>query len=276
MHTYRLRDCALSLCEQDKLSMFQFFRSRKAESRLPQIEASVPEGQRVYAVGDIHGRSDLLIALIEAIEIDNRESGVAETTVVLLGDLVDRGPDSMNVLALAREWQKFRTVRILAGNHEEMFLRSFDSVDMMRHFLRHGGKETLLSYGLDKREYSRSDLEELQESMIRLVPQADIDFIAGFENVVTIGDYVFVHAGVEPGRPLDEQDVSKLRWIREPFLSGWDWPHPVTVVHGHTPEGPTALAHRIGVDSGVFDSGRLSAVELRDGRLRFISTREEL
>lgn len=271
MHTYRLRDCALSLCEQDKLSMFQFFRSRKAEPRLPQIEASVPEGQRVYAVGDIHGRSDLLIALIEAIEIDNRESGVAETTVVLLGDLVDRGPDSMNVLALAREWQKFRTVRILAGNHEEMFLRSFDSVDMMRHFLRHGGKETLLSYGLDKREYSRSDLEELQEAMIRLVPQSDIDFIAGFENVVTIGDYVFVHAGVEPGRPLDEQDVSKLRWIREPFLSHRE-PHDAVVVHGHTiTQAPEDQGNRIGIDTGAYCHGRLTALVLEGSDRRYIN-----
>jgi len=251
--------------------MFQFFRSKKAEPELPRIEASVPAGERVYAVGDIHGRSDLFIALIEAIEIDNREKGPATTTVVLLGDLVDRGPDSVNVLALAREWQKFRNVRILAGNHEEMFLRSFDNVDMMRHFLRHGGRETLLSYGVDKREYSRASIEELQELMAKLVPQADLDFIAGFENIITIGDYIFVHAGIEPGLPLEEQSISKLRWIREPFLSHRE-AHDGVIVHGHTiSEAPEDQGNRIGVDTGAYCSGRLTAIVLEGDSRRYMT-----
>lgn len=251
--------------------MFEFFRSKKAEPELPQIAASVPEGQRVYAVGDVHGRSDLFIALIEAIELDNRDCGTARTTVVLLGDLVDRGPDSMNVLALAREWQKFRDVRILAGNHEEMFLRSFKDIDMLRHFLRHGGRETLLSYGLDKRDYTRASIEELQVRMDQLVPQADRDFIAGFENLITIGDYVFVHAGVEPGVPLAEQQVAKLRWIREPFLSHME-PHEGVVIHGHTiSDAPVDQGNRIGIDTGAYSSGRLTAVVLEGTSRRYIA-----
>ena len=90
----------------------------------------------------------------------------------------------MNVLALAREWQKFREVRILAGNHEEMFLRSFEDPDLLRHFLRHGGRETLLSYGFNKRQFTMASLEEITEIMAKLVPQADRDFIAGFENII--------------------------------------------------------------------------------------------
>lgn len=251
--------------------MFQFFRSKKAEPELPQIKASVPEGQRVYAIGDIHGRSDLFIALIEAIEVDNRDSGPAETTVVLLGDLVDRGPDSVNVLALAREWQNFRNVRILAGNHEEMFLRSFDNPDMLRHFLRHGGRETLLSYGMDKSAYSRASIEELQELMAELVPQNDLDFIAGFENLIRIGDYVFVHAGIEPGLALEEQSVSKLRWIREPFLSHRE-AHDGVIVHGHTiSELPQDEGNRIGIDTGAYASGRLTALVLEGESRRYVT-----
>lgn len=255
--------------------MFEFFRFKKAQPKPPRIRASVPEGQRVYAVGDVHGRSDLFIALIEAIELDNREREPAEVTVVLLGDLVDRGPDSANVLALAREWQKFRNVRILAGNHEEMFLRSFTDLDMLRHFLRHGGRDTLLSYGMDKRAYSRASIEEVQAMMKQLVPQADLDFIAGFENLITIGDYVFVHAGIEPGVPLEEQQVAKLRWIREPFLSARD-PHEGVVVHGHTiTQQPVDQGNRIGIDTGAYTSGRLTSLVLEGESRRYISAIDE-
>lgn len=251
--------------------MLHFFRPKKAQPKLPHIEASVPAGERVYAVGDIHGRADLFIALIEAVEVDNRECGPAETTVILLGDLVDRGPDSVNVLALAREWQRFRKVHILAGNHEEMFLRGFESEDMLRHFLRHGGRETLMSYGMDARAYSRATIDEVQAIMRTLVPQQDIDFIAQFENVVTIGDYIFVHAGIEPGIPLTEQHVSKLRWIREPFLSHRE-PHDGVIVHGHTiTEEPEDQGNRIGIDTGAYASGRLTTLVLEGSSRRYIT-----
>lgn len=251
--------------------MFEFFRSRKAEPERPPIEACVPEGERVYAVGDIHGRSDLFIALIEAIELDTRDSEPARTTVILLGDLIDRGPDSVNVVSLAREWQKFRHVRILAGNHEEMFLRSFDDAELLRHFLRHGGRETLISYGLDKRVYTKAKLEELQAIMIDLVPQADREFIANFENIIRIGEYVFVHAGIEPDLPLSEQNETKLRWIREPFLSHRE-PHDGVVVHGHTiTQQPVDQGNRIGIDTGAYSSGRLTALVLEGRSRRYIT-----
>lgn len=242
--------------------MFDFFRFRRADAHPTPRVASVPAGERVYAIGDVHGRCDLFIALIEAIELDNRERGHAETTIVLLGDLVDRGPDSMNVIALAREWQRFRNVRILAGNHEEMFLRGLTDTETLRHFLRHGGRETLLSYGLEKKALLRSSVAEIQAMMIDLVPQRDLDFIAGFENLVTIGDYVFVHAGIEPGVALGDQKSAKLRWIREPFLSHRD-PHEAVVIHGHTisPE-PEDQGNRIGIDTGAYASGRLTALVL--------------
>ncbi|MWV27275.1 metallophosphoesterase family protein [Aurantiacibacter rhizosphaerae] len=255
--------------------MFEFFRSKKREPELPAIAAHVPDGQRVYAVGDIHGRSDLLIALIEAIEIDNRDNPAAVTTVILLGDLIDRGPDSVNVLALAREWRKFRDVRILAGNHEEMFLRSFDDVDLLRHFLRHGGRETLMSYGLPKRLFTASSLEEIMEAMEKVVPQSDRDFIASFENIVSIGDYIFVHAGIEPGLPLAEQSEAKLRWIREPFLSYRD-AHEGVVIHGHTiTDAPVDQGNRIGIDTGAYASGRLTTLVLEGENRRYITALDD-
>ncbi|MEL1249407.1 metallophosphoesterase family protein [Aurantiacibacter gilvus] len=251
--------------------MLNFFRSRKRASERHQIAAAIPDGERVYAVGDIHGRSDLFIALIEAIEHDNRDRGPAQTTVILLGDLVDRGPDSVNVIALAREWQKFRKVRILAGNHEEMFLKSMTNIETLRHFLRHGGRETLLSYGVDKRQYSKAPIEDVQQLMIDKVPRADIDFISRFEDMIAIGDYLFVHAGIEPGVPLADQQPARLRWIREPFLSHTE-PYGMVVIHGHTiTDTPTDQGNRIGIDTGAYASGQLTALVLEGEARRYIT-----
>ena len=133
--------------------------------------ATLPAGQRVYAIGDIHGRLDLFEELIGQIERDDARRGTAcETTVILLGDLVDRGPDSAGVIQTARAWARVRPVRLLAGNHEEMFLKSFTSLEVLRHFLRFGGKDTLLSYPLDRATYQDLTLEALQERLPQIVP----------------------------------------------------------------------------------------------------------
>ena len=238
--------------------------------------AAVPPGQRVYAVGDIHGRRDLFAALVEAIEADDAAAGPAETTVVLLGDLVDRGADSAGVVALARQWQARRRVRILGGNHEEMFLRSFDELDMLRHFLRHGGRDTALSYGIDRGAFLAAELDEAQQLLRDHVPAEDIAFLSGFEDMVTIGDYLFVHAGIDPRVPLDAQRRQDLRWIREPFLSHTESHGPV-VVHGHTiSDEPEDRGNRIGIDTGAFMSGRLTALVLEGTSRRYIAAVENL
>lgn len=253
--------------------MFQALKqmfARGVDTRAP----AIPPGQRVYAVGDIHGRRDLFEALVEAIEADDAAAGPAETTVVLLGDLVDRGSDSAGVIALARQWQGRRRVRILGGNHEEMFLRSFDEVEMFRHFLRHGGRDTALSYGIDRVAFMAAELEEAQQLMRAHVPAEDIAFLEGFEDMVTIGDYLFVHAGIDPRVPLDAQRRQDLRWIREPFLSHPDSHGPV-VVHGHTiSEAPEDRGNRIGIDTGAFMSGRLTALVLEGTTRRYIEAYE--
>jgi serine/threonine protein phosphatase 1 len=236
--------------------------------------AAIPPGQRVYAVGDIHGRRDLLEVLVAAIDADDAAAPPAETTVILLGDLVDRGADSAGVIALARAWQQRRRVRILAGNHEEMFLRSFTSLETFRHFLRHGGRETVLSYGVDRAAFAQADMEEAQEMMRAAVPAENIAFLKGFEDMIAIGDYLFVHAGIDPRVPIEEQKVHDLRWIREPFLSHAE-PYGQVVVHGHTiSEAPEDCGNRIGIDTGAFMTGRLTALVLEGTQRRYIEAVE--
>ena len=251
--------------------MFEFFKSIWPKGNSAASGARMPDGQRAYAIGDIHGRLDLFGPLIAAIEADDAEAAPARTTMILLGDLVDRGSDSAGVLARARQWQEQREVRILAGNHEEMFLKSFTSIDILRHFLRHGGRETLLSFGVDKAAYNSATIEDVQALMNVHVPAAERAFIEGFEDMIAIGDYLFVHAGVDPELPIDEQKPSDLRWIREPFLSH-DVSHGPMIVHGHTiAEHPVETPSRIGIDTGAYATGRLTALVLEGTERRFIA-----
>ena len=223
---------------------------------------AIPAGERVYAVGDIHGRSDLFEALIDAIERDDAASQKAKSTVILLGDLVDRGPASAAVADRALHWRNQRRVRIIAGNHEEMFLESLRDADVLEQFLRYGGRETLLSYGIEAGPTHRIDWPALQALMERAIPSAHLAFMRGLEDWIAIGDYAFVHAGIRPGIALADQSPLELRWIREPFLSHPD-AHSHVIVHGHTIVDEVEFrGNRIGIDTGAFRSGRLTALVL--------------
>jgi len=198
-----------------------------------------------------------------AIEADDAACRPARTTIILLGDLIDRGPDSAGVIAAARTWSQRRDVRILLGNHEEMLLRALDDDGVMRYFLRWGGRETILSYLAEPDEYHRADLAGVRALAQASIPNEDLDFIRSFEDSIAFGDYLFVHAGVNPAVPLDAQAVSDLRWIREPFLSHRD-SFGAVVVHGHTIADKPQLRHnRIGLDTGAYRSGRLTALGLQ-------------
>lgn len=250
----------------------QIFRSRPRVPHRP--PPAVPAGTRWYAVGDVHGRLDLFEALIDAIEHDDAHSAPAQSTVVLLGDLVDRGPDSAGVVARARAWQATRPVRLLAGNHEEMFLYALEDVAVLRHFLRHGGRQTALSYGIPRHVYDGATMEELQVLLAEALPDEDRRFLLAAKNYLVAGDYLFVHAGIEPGVPLDRQEERHLRWIREPFL---DYPehHDHFVVHGHTiTEGIDARPNRIGIDTGAYRFGCLTALVLEGTERRLIQAVE--
>ncbi|GAB4354138.1 MAG: metallophosphoesterase family protein [Kiloniellaceae bacterium] len=239
-------------------------------------------GRAVFAIGDVHAHADHLWALHEqiagiiALELaEAQEAG--RVSVVWLGDYVDRGwqpLQALDLVAAGLGLPGVEEVRLI-GNHEVYLIEAATGEDLslprLLNWWRFGGEETLKTLAPDARI---EDPAELAAALADSLGAERLGFLQGLVLQHRIGDYVFVHAGLNPEAPLEGQTERDLLWIREPFLSGHGWPHPVTVVHGHTPEGPTALAHRIGVDSGVFASGRLSAVELRGERLRFISTRE--
>ena len=237
------------------------FRSR---SRLETARDSLPDGARAYAVGDVHGRLDLLDALLARIDADDAGRGPADTTLIFLGDLVDRGPDSAGVVERLLLLSKSgRSARFLRGNHEEVFLDALDGDEKaLRLFSRIGGRETAISYGMDPAEYDALDHEELGGALRRVVPPAHRRFLAGMEDAITMGDYLFVHAGVDPGRDLAEQDPHDLRWIRSTFLR-----HGLRlgkrVVHGHSIAPEVEMLHnRIGIDTGAYRSGKLTALGL--------------
>ncbi len=256
--------------------MIEYFKTKLTSSKEKADLPKVPKGERVYAIGDVHGRADLLIALAEAIdeEIDAAKSEGISSRVILLGDLVDRGPDSAGVIDFAKKWSKRHSVRILWGNHEEMFVKAFEEKDVLRHFLRHGGRETLMSYGMERKAFSKLSLSEIQQRMNEAVPAKHRKFMSKFEDMVLVGDYLFVHAGIKPGVPLEEQKKRTLRWIREPFLSHKKSHGPV-VVHGHTiTDEPVNAGNRIGIDTGAYATGRLTGLVLEGKKRRYIAAHE--
>ncbi|GMM91789.1 metallophosphoesterase family protein [Qipengyuania sp. MTN3-11] len=236
---------------------------------------SIPDGRRVYAIGDVHGRLDLLRELARAIEADDAQQEPAQTTVILLGDLIDRGPDSAGVIAFVRNWKERRDVRVLMANHEQMLLRALESKEVLREYMRYGGREMLLSYGVDRDDYDAATNDELLAMLPQVLPEADLDFIRGFEDWIAIGDYLFVHAGIRPGVPIEEQSGREFYWIREPFLSHRK-PHSHMVVHGHTITDRVEIrSNRIGIDTGAYGSGRLTAVALEKTDRRFVAAVED-
>ena len=243
-------------------SFFRKLSGRPVPPARPLAASTTPPGTRVYAIGDIHGRLDLFEEMIRSIEADDAARAPARTSIVLLGDLIDRGPDSAGVVARAREWAKQRDIKLIMGNHEEMFLDSFTKQGILRGFMRFGGQVTLLSYGIPQHVLAEADSATLQAVMAEKVPQEDRDFLAGFTKMVRIGDYIFVHAGIRPDMPLERQTGQDCRWIREPFLSHAG-DHGGIVVHGHTvTDAPEFNHNRIGIDTGAFMSGKLTAIGL--------------
>lgn len=237
--------------------------------------ARVPDGMRIYAIGDIHGRDDLLNALLTQIEADDLARGAADTQIIFLGDLVDRGPGSAAVVETALALKTSgRNVRFLMGNHEEVFVSACRKSDpkVTRFFLRIGGEATVLSYPITRAEYMTLDMEQLTERLDTLVPREHVEFIESFEDQIIIGDYVFVHAGIRPGVPLSDQKQSDMRWIREEFIDQRGDLEKV-VVYGHTIyEEVEERGSRIGIDTGAYDSGKLTALALEGGERWFLQT----
>ncbi len=235
---------------------------------------SAPTGQRIYAVGDIHGRRDLLDALLTLIDADDAARAPAQTQIIFLGDLVDRGSDSRGVIErLMALREASDNVRLLIGNHEELLIRVYEGDKRATSlFHRVGGRETMLSYGMSEADYDAVDLSELAALIPNYVPLAHIDFLKSFDDWIEAGDYLFVHAGIRPGLAIEEQETSDLRWIRRDFTEHKSaFSH--MVIHGHTiTEGVDEQSNRIGIDTGAFATGKLTAIGIEGGERWFLST----
>lgn len=230
-----------------------------------------PRGRRAYVIGDVHGRLDLLDRLLARIEEEASGARKLKTSIIFVGDLVDRGPDSAGVIERLRTYSPDpASMHFIMGNHEEVMLRVIEGdVDLLQSWLRFGGAETLQSYGIAATSLAGLSPEELSQRLKRAVPPEHRDFIAGFADSISFGSYVFVHAGIRPGISLAEQSQSDLRWIRDPFLEDTT-ERGFVVVHGHTITNQVEVTpNRIGIDTGAFFSGTLTALGLQ-GKERWL------
>lgn len=233
---------------------------------MPAVPA-VPSGTVVWAVGDIHGRLDLLQPLVEAIVADLNASAASRRVVVFLGDYIDRGPDSRGVLRLLADLLPDQGIewRFLKGNHEQVMLEFLVDPSAGARWCEYGGDGALRSWGLRVPELPHrvEAWTPVAADLRHKLTKREMAFLENLELSVKVGDYFFSHAGARPGVALDRQSVKDLIWIRQPFLdSGTAFDH--VVVHGHT---PTTEVHvdqrRIGIDTKAYETGILSAVRLR-------------
>ena len=238
--------------------------------------AQIPDGRRVYAVGDIHGRADLLAALLKQIQADARVGDYKGPPILIfLGDYIDRGMQSREVidLLMGELVSPFETY-FLKGNHEAAMLQFLREPSAGPRWAEYGGAETLASYGV-RTPRSRVAGEEWAASsadLARVLPAEHLRFLSRLQVSVRLGDYLFVHAGVRPGVGLDQQTEYDLLWIRDDFLND-NRPLGVTVVHGHTPATrPHKDARRVGLDTGAYISGRLTAARFEHDTVEFLST----
>ncbi len=233
-------------------------------SKEPELPRT-PEGVTIYAVGDVHGRDDLLAQALAAIREDAQESE-GHGVVVFLGDYVDRGPGSRQVVDLLIEASRDEGLewRFLRGNHDQSLLDFLYQPVTGMAWSDFGGRETLESYGVVSPPpwADRPAWETAAAAFAAALPPEHLKFFQALELTVELGDYFFVHAGVRPGVPLAAQSERDLLWIREPFLSD-PAPLPKVVVHGHTPtEAVHADLRRIGIDTGAYATGVLTVLRL--------------
>lgn len=240
-----------------------------------EAKAKGAKGYRAYAIGDVHGRLDLLDDLMAQIRREMAERPTRHVLLVFLGDLIDRGPSSAQVL------EQLRTLNIdgvrtafLLGNHEEVLVRILDGdTSLIPSWLQFGGAQCLQSYGVDLRRIRRRAEDDVLAIVRSAIPQSHREFLRRFVDTCRFGDYLFVHAGIRPGVPIEEQLQTDLRWIREPFLLD-DTDHGCIVVHGHTiSEKVEERPNRIGVDTGAYRTGVLTALAIEGDERWYLQTR---
>lgn len=242
------------------------------------VDPAMPEDHRLYAIGDIHGRYDLLRMIARRISADAEQGHEQTRSVVFLGDYVDRGPASRQVInfLLSDPFPGFETI-FLRGNHEDFILKLLNgaAINISRAWLNCGGTEMMKSYGARHADLARAwhSAREARAMVEDLMPRDHLDFLQNLQLTHTVGDYFFAHAGVRPGVPLEEQGPEDLMWIRGSFLHS-DAAHGKIIVHGHTvTAAPQRRRNRIGIDTGAFRSGILTCLALHGTRQRFIACR---
>jgi serine/threonine protein phosphatase 1 len=235
------------------------FRSRKKAKR-----PFLPEGIRIYAFGDIHGRSDLLKQMFTVIDADIARNPVRRPIEVFLGDYIDRGPDSAQTLDLLIERGLRRETVFLKGNHEAYFLEVLHDATKFDDWRQIGGLQTLMSYGIQPTlNPDAAERSDLIRALTLVIPGDHLSFLETLQSSFVCGDFLFVHAGVRPGVPLNEQQEADVLWIRNKFLDS-DENFGKFIVHGHTPvREPDIRTNRINIDTGAYATGNLTLLAIQ-------------
>lgn len=235
------------------------------------VEPSVPRGTRVYAIGDIHGRADLLREIHRLIREDFDRAPMERPVAVYLGDYIDRGLESREVLDILLDEPLAGFERVhLRGNHEDFMLRFLDDAAVGPNWLLNGGNATVHSYAGGQRVLD--DMAQVQAALRDALPSRHLDFFRALSLSYVEGDYLFVHAGIRPNVLLEKQNPLDLMWIREEFLNS-SAKHPKMVVHGHSIHfTPEVRSNRIGIDTGAYATGTLTCLMLQGTRRDFLHT----
>lgn len=238
--------------------------SRKTKASAPRL----PKGVRVYAIGDIHGRADLLEGMFRRIDADLARHPVAHAIQVFLGDYVDRGPASRDTLDKLIGRGRSCEAVFLKGNHESIMVDFMSNPSVLGDWRQYGGFETLLSYGLiPSISTAEGNQKELSKALSEVLPDRHRTFLDDLKSSYSCGDFFFVHAGVKPGVALAEQRDEDLLWIRDEFLLCED-EYEKIIVHGHTPVGAADVRfNRINIDTGAYATGRLTCLAIEGDSL---------
>jgi serine/threonine protein phosphatase 1 len=232
----------------------------------------LPEGVRVYAIGDVHGRADLLSHLFALIDADLARRAPARVLHIMLGDYIDRGPASREVIDLILARTARHDVVALKGNHDAFVPQALDDPSAMGDWLLMHGVETLASYGLTSANVAKSRLSDLAKAFAAVLPDSHLEFFRALKPSFSCGDFFFAHAGVRPGVDLDRQSEEDLIWIRQDFLRH-EGDFGKVIVHGHSPvRSVERRTNRIAIDTAAYATGRLTALVIEGRDLRVIDT----
>ncbi|MDO8878753.1 MAG: metallophosphoesterase family protein [Pseudolabrys sp.] len=241
---------------------------RLLKRRRAKAAPRLPEGVRIYAIGDVHGRADLLDRKLSLIDAHIAAHPIARPIFLFVGDYIDRGPSSRDVLDLLINCSKGREMIFLRGNHDVFILNFIENPSLLRDWSKIGGLETLMSYGVQPSlNADAATQKELAKALENVLPGEHRRFLTGLDVSFPLGSYFFVHAGVRPGVPLAEQIEEDMLWIRDEFLLHEE-DFGKIVVHGHTPVREIDIRpNRINIDTGAYVTGRLTCVMLEGDRV---------